>query len=290
MLHETRKFRETVRFSQRIGARPPRTSGLSEATTNLRMALWNALYEVALPAVDTRIGYAELNARSRAIWIHVGWRVDTIGDSSPEFLRGILSKHWFSCEWPEFFDLLEFLARLIAPSDGNREGNVFIPLNGILEREGCAYRFVAEELAPLTNQTEMDAVTAAAESAIPAVAQHIRDSLRFLPPAANASPRNSIKESISAVEAALKNLTGQPSATLTEGLKAFEAKNGALHASLRSGLIKLYGYTSDEGGVRHALVDEASNVNVDDARFMIVACSAFSNYLVALSSGIKRKS
>lgn len=43
---------------------------------------------------------------------------------------------------------------------------------------------------------------------------------------------------------------------------------------------KLYGYTSDEDGVRHPILDEVS-VDEADARFMIVTCSAFVNFLVA---------
>jgi hypothetical protein len=42
---------------------------------------------------------------------------------------------------------------------------------------------------------------------------------------------------------------------------------------------KLYGYTSDEKGIRHSLLEEAAKVHAEDARFMIVACSAFVNLL-----------
>jgi hypothetical protein len=48
--------------------------------------------------------------------------------------------------------------------------------------------------------------------------------------------------------------------------------------------LKLYGYTSDAGGIRHSLVDGSDPVTVDDARLMIVVCSAFANYLVARTS------
>jgi hypothetical protein len=116
------------------------------------------------------------------------------------------------------------------------------------------------------------------------VAEHIRSSLSLLPPNANPSPRNSIKEAISAVEAALKELTGQPGATLGEGLKLFESRYGPLHESIRRGLDKLYAYTNGPDGIRHALVDDAADVTVDDARFMVVTCSAFANYLVALAA------
>jgi len=105
-----------------------------------------------------------------------------------------------------------------------------------------------------------------------------------LPPNAGANPRNSIRESIAAVEAALRHLNGNPSATLTEGLAVFEDKHGPLHPSLRQGLAMLYAYTADESGVHHALIEETAGVTGDDARFMLVTCSAFTNYLVTLSA------
>jgi AbiJ N-terminal domain 4 len=196
----------------------------------------------------------------------------------------MLSEYWFECDWTGFFDLLEHVADLIATQHRETRQSSYGGLNHILEAQGCAYRFITEKLAPLTNPAEVSEVARAAESAIPAVASHIREALSLLPPSSDASPRNSVKESISAVEAALKVLGGDASATLTTGLSAFEAKFGELHPALRAGLVKLYGYTSDEKGVRHALVDEAADVTVDDARFMVVICSAFANYLVALSS------
>jgi len=52
-----------------------------------------------------------------------------------------------------------------------------------------------------------------------------------------------------------------------------------MHPSLKQGFEKLYGYTSDDDGIRHALLDEA-NLDMEDARFMLVSCSAFVNYLV----------
>jgi hypothetical protein len=92
-----------------------------------------------------------------------------------------------------------------------------------------------------------------------------------------------VKESISAVEAALKHLIGKPSATLGEGLKHFEYKYGPLHDSIRRGLDKLYAYTNGPDGIRHSLIEDSVDVTVDDARFMLVTCSAFANYLVSIA-------
>jgi hypothetical protein len=53
-----------------------------------------------------------------------------------------------------------------------------------------------------------------------------------------------------------------------------------MHGAFKSALSGLYGYTSDENGIRHAMLDEP-NLTAAEATFMLVACSAFTNYLVA---------
>jgi hypothetical protein len=72
-------------------------------------------------------------------------------------------------------------------------------------------------------------------------------------------------------------LTGNPKATLGQALKQIEKDNN-IHPALKSSFSSLYGYTSDADGIRHALLED-DNLNQEDAKFMLVACSAFINYL-----------
>ena len=58
----------------------------------------------------------------------------------------------------------------------------------------------------------------------------------------------------------------------------------ALVLALRArGVDKLYGYTSDEDGVRHGIFD-APEIGFNEAKFMLVACSALINFLISKSS------
>jgi len=93
--------------------------------------------------------------------------------------------------------------------------------------------------------------------------------------------RNSIKESISAVEAAVSSVLGKKS----YGIRPIKvvAEELGLHPALIQGFVKLYGYTSDADGIRHALMDKA-NITQEDAKYMLVSCAAFSNYLLTLKS------
>ena len=56
-------------------------------------------------------------------------------------------------------------------------------------------------------------------------------------------------------------------------------KQHVLCGSLKKGFSALYRYTSNEGGIRHKLTDEDVQVTQAEARFMLIACSAFVNYL-----------
>jgi hypothetical protein len=94
--------------------------------------------------------------------------------------------------------------------------------------------------------------------------------------------RNPIKESISAVEALCKTINNDEKATLGVALKSLE-KKGLMHPALTSAFSSLYGYTSDAQGIRHALT-EKSNLSSADARFMLISCSAFINYVIAVTA------
>ena len=89
----------------------------------------------------------------------------------------------------------------------------------------------------------------------------------------------SIRESIHAVESVARQLDPQASGTLGSALASLE-KREALHPALKGAFEKLYGYTSNEQGIRHALLDQSNaSVGMDEAVFMLGACASFSSYL-----------
>ena len=67
---------------------------------------------------------------------------------------------------------------------------------------------------------------------------------------------------------------------LGDALKEIEKKR-SLHKALKGGFIKLYGYTNDADGIRHAMMDEP-NLTQADARYFLLSCTSFVNYLKAL--------
>lgn len=88
-----------------------------------------------------------------------------------------------------------------------------------------------------------------------------------------------VRESIHAVESVARQLDPAASRTLGPALASLE-KRGRLHPALKKAFSELYGYTSDEQGIRHSRLDEAkSRVGQDEAVFMLGACASFASYL-----------
>ena len=75
-------------------------------------------------------------------------------------------------------------------------------------------------------------------------------------------------------------MIGDDKATFGKALATLETKFG-LHSSLKESFSKLYDYSSDAGGIRHSMLESSVSVDFDDAKFMLVLCSSFINYLRA---------
>ena len=89
----------------------------------------------------------------------------------------------------------------------------------------------------------------------------------------------SVRESIHAVESVARQLDPGAAKTLGPALASLSGR-GALHPALKTAFSKLYGYTSDQQGIRHALLDQTDpQVGQDEAVFMLGACAAFASYL-----------
>lgn len=153
-----------------------------------------------------------------------------------------------------------------------------------MEREMSGYRLVDGLVTPITSDVEVAAVESGANvrGEFEPAGEHIRRALELLADRQAPDYRNSIKESISAVESAARTVAGGKRGGLSTALSHLEQRL-PLHPALKAAFVKLYAYTSDEDGIRHALLDD-SDLSQEDALFMLVACSAFTNYLKTKSA------
>ena len=273
-------------FSQRQGLKPvSEVVQVGAMNDELRNSLWNAL-DVAFWSTDGFVygrhgSYGEIEKFSHVLWSYYFKKpVDSRpGDGHPSRGRLILDAirdYFFSCEWHEVYDFLEFVVRMY----GKDKPRLADFLNKILERELAGYKFIDELIVDITDAQESELLAEAlSDTRFGPVTAHLERSLQLLADRKQPDYRNSIKESISAVEAMARIVAEAPKATLGEALKVLE-KRGRLHPALKDGFSKLYGYTNDDDGIRHAMLDEP-NIDQSDAKYFLLSCTSFINYLKA---------
>ena len=155
-------------------------------------------------------------------------------------------------------------------------------LNKEFERHNFAYRIIEGNIVEITSDNEIKSIEDAVNKSNENIRTHLQTALEKLS-LSQGDYRNSIKESISAVECVCREITGE--STLDKALKKLESKGVIFNSQMKKGLENLYYYTNDGStGIRHALMDDKNAPTVDEAIFMLVSCSAFVNYLIKKKS------
>ncbi len=269
-------------FSERRELKTVRdTFQVDSVDIKLRTRLWNCLYQFyfkPLPYKKTIFLVPEtLKVLTFTLWDeYFGLELDDLESlSGPRILDKLKTYFLEEAEWYEVYDFLEFIMFHCSASKTNKYFKICC--NKVLEDELSAYRFVGNQITQITSESEISEVEEALKSPITAVKTHLERALELLSDKEAPDYRNSIKESICAVEAISRVITGEEKASLGQALKILD-KEVPLHKALKKAFESLYGYTSDEEGIRHALLDE-STLSFEEAKFMLVACSAFINYL-----------
>lgn len=159
--------------------------------------------------------------------------------------------------------------------------SVLEQFNDLFQREYVGYRFIGGLISPISNEIEMDTIQETLNNEYAAVTSHITKAHSLLANREHPDYENSIKESISSVEAMCEIVTGVrgKEATLGNMLKKLEQRGVVIHSALKSAFNILYGYTSDANGIRHAGDIGGKASTFEEAKFMLVSCCAFINYL-----------
>lgn len=278
-----------ARFSQRMGITIVKDKlQIESMDEELRVSLWNVLSIVFWKPFDKqRQGRAIRGGSDASLFFELLWHMyfkKTIDSIPYEYSQAldIVRKYFFEAQWHEVYDFIEFAADI-----SNKLYNPYDPLdsfcNEVFKQELSGYRFIDNIIVPINSQEEIDEIEQAIDGPIYPVREHLTCSLELFADRNKPDYRNSIKEAISAVESMCISITGDQKATLGTALNMIE-RSGAieLHSALKNAFKNLYGYTSDADGIRHALLEE-SNLDYEDAKFMLVSCSAFINYLIVKS-------
>lgn len=261
----------------------------------LRNGLWSAVVLYYWPRGKNQLTHlpedTQLHSLCRRLWsLHFKAPIDALPTYWPNAYQ-TMRQYFFECSWNEVYDFVEFIPN--NPYDSYKPRNALFKAycNDVLERELSAYRFVGDLITAVTEEEEIAEIEEAQGSrgSLKPVSVHISRALGLLADRTAPDYPNSIKEAISAVEAMCNLIAGSSSTTLGQALKELDRQNTVvMHPALSGAFRQLYGYTSDAEGIRHALLDEP-NLGFEDAKFMLVSCSAFVNYLKAKAAktGIK---
>jgi len=234
-------------------------------------------------------------------------------DQTQRFIKHLLEDvyahpvDWASSYWPEKFlpiiyetiknddydSVLTVIEYIVQQIDDPRGYNSILfdrqhttaakMYNNAFEKEYVGYRVVDRLIVPITDPVEIQEIESANSIKHKEVAQHFQKALAFLSDRSDPDYANSVKESISAVERMCSIILGK-SATLGDALKKLEASGVVIHSALKGAFDKLYGYTSDASGIRHAGQLGGKDTTFEEAKFMLVSCCAFVNYLKGVQS------
>lgn len=279
-------------LGQRLGLHPiPTTVVRNELSSDLRMDVYNYFFDVYIKRSPRYVSdYApDVAELMRRYWQH---HIRNAAHEMPEF-GGTLIESMYArmveSDWLVSLSFIEWIPHNFRDSHAaDQMINVgFInTCNTFFERHLAAYRFVDGLIIELNDEHAIEGIQAAIRESVgrfSPVRVHLTEAVKQLRDLQNPSYRNSIKESISAVESIACIIAERPNATLSEALKAVETKH-PIHSALKLGFDRLYAYTSDENGIRHKTMDSEENLRHEDAIYMLVSCSAFVSYLIAKSS------
>ena len=276
-----------MRFSERYGFKPIKEMiQIDSIDEPLRNGLWSLLKVHSWDWVQSSSGIIhgyhlndygnqEIASLCQSLWFNYFKKpLDQLSNDWTKVLA-YLRQYFFDCKWYEVYDFIEFVANNYERYDFKGQ---FIPAcNHLLQKEMSAYRFVDGLITRITEEHEIAEIEQAIQASRGPVSKHLRRSLELLSDRNAPDYRNSIKEAISAVESLVAIALKAEKGTLGQLIKKLEDEIG-LHPALRTAFSNLYGYTSDEDGIRHALI-ETDKVDFNDAKFMLVVCSAFINFV-----------
>lgn len=186
-------------------------------------------------------------------------------------------------DWANVFTFIEFWAKVHQLIDSYNYDDFKQEINRILEKEFVGYRLIDNYIVLITDEIEIETIGESSSIPYDEVKKHISKAIEKLSDRENPDYENSIKESISSVEAMAKIIVGNKNTTLKGALDRLGNKGVKIHPKLKSAFMDLYNYTSDDSAIRHSAKIGGIDSTFEEAKFMLVACTAFNNYLLSNS-------
>jgi hypothetical protein len=268
--HEDRK---RLTFEQAEGLEPlPSQLKLKEVSPELRAQLWHVFHQwLTVMSVTDDVIPGQSYLKGPFVQLLYDWHVTRRFKPADEFSQN--SRFWINELKSVFMDgdyatILGFVQWVLRHRA--KPYQLEIQVEDALRASHAAYAvFDKDTIIPIGSEPERETLSRSFAdvdtSEFHGARAHLRNAGSELTAGNYAA---SIRESIHAVEAVARVL--EPGAqTLGPALAKLE-KSMRFHPALRKGFGSLYGFTSDEKGIRHALLDEpVAQVDETDALYML---------------------
>ena len=273
--------RKRLTFEQAEGVEPlPSQLQLREISPKLRAVLWSYIHGVLQKSTE-HVDYGQPYIDKPWSVILKGMHVyrdhkmaDEFSAEAKHIVRSI-RQIFETGDYVACFGWIEFVLKHPAcPHDFPNQ------IEAIFKYAQAAYRVIDKKIiCPISSDTEHSTLVRAfadvSKKEFHGARSHLRNAATQL---AAGEFADSVRESVHAVESICRTL--DPSADLSKALSKLE-QTISIHGAMKRGFVSLYGYASDEQGIRHALLEAGkSKVDEADALFMIGACAAFVSYLI----------
>lgn len=193
-----------------------------------------------------------------------------------EEILGVIKDIFTKNKYNEVFDFIEgIISGINYCQYYHYKKECFIEnINSVFLEENVNYRIIGDNITDIIDEEQMKSIQDTIDNPYKEVSRHYVKAIEQLYSVKDFD--NSIKESISSVEAMCQIITKKNNTTLGEALKLLKDK---IHPAMKSAFEKLYGYTSDANGIRHANGLGEGNSTFEEAKYMLISCSSFVNYL-----------
>ena len=271
--------RRSLTFSQAEGLEDlPQPLSLGDVPPQARNLIWDAFWSITTD-------YAKLS------WIQPPWRT-VLRDAHIRLLARPADE--FSSLSDTICDIYKsfFLS-------GVPYNTLFDVLQHLMRHDDCPPQFIAGIRAAFTEsrlaytidtggpptilptatpeegEALQNALVRLSEAGLSGAREHLRKAGELLN---SGDWKGSIRESIHAVESVARKLDPGGAKTLGPAIDRLKREHG-IHPALAEACKKLYGYTSDEDGIRHAALEDDAPVGQAEAVFLLGTCASFVSYL-----------
>jgi hypothetical protein len=225
----------------------------------LKNSLWNVLCEIYFEE-------AEMDDLCTCVYLFRKWILRKPVDCPLKDPYNFMREMVITGEWYFVYDIIEFMVNYF-----NKHPNSYMfdidevanKINNVLVSENAGYRLINGKIIQITDEIEMGSIKESLNNESENVCVHFSEALSKMSDRQHLDYRNSIKESISAVEYYLRQIT--KTKTLGEAIKRLEESGIEIPELLKDCMIKLYAFTNGKNGIRHALM-EKTDVAFEEAK------------------------